>query len=70
MDVSKRSRRRYDPRHDEVLREVATYLSGHLSAADYQMVADLDSYTYTFPTHICPTTERSFSYLLRLTSVE
>ena len=34
--------RRYDQRHDEVLREIATYLGWHLSAADYQMVADLD----------------------------
>ena len=47
-----------DQRHDEVLREIATYLGGHLSTTDYQMVADLDSDTYTFPTHICPTTER------------
>ena len=50
--------RQYNQRHDEVLREIVTYLSGHLSAADYQMVADLDSDTYTFPTHVCPTTER------------
>ena len=50
--------RRYDQRHDEVLREIVTYLSGHQSAADYQMVADLDSDTYTFPIHICSTTER------------
>ena len=35
-----------------------TYLGEHLSDADYQMVADLDSDTYTFPIHICPTTER------------
>ena len=50
--------RQYNQRHDEVLREIVTYLGGHLSAADYQMVADLDSDTYTFPTHVCPTTER------------
>ena len=34
--------RQYDQRHNEVLKEIATYLGGHLSAADYQMVADLD----------------------------
>ena len=49
--------RRYDQRHDEILREIVTYLGEHLSDADYQMVADLDSGTYTFPIHICPTTE-------------
>ena len=50
--------RRYDQRHDEILREIVSYLGEHLSGADYQMVADLDSDTYTFHTHICPTTKR------------
>ena len=34
------------------------YLGRHLSAADYQMMADLDSVTYTFLIHMCSTTER------------
>ena len=50
--------RRYDQRHNEVLREIVTYPGGHQSAADYQMVADFDSDTHTFPIHICSTTKR------------
>ena len=51
--------RRYNPRHDKVLKVILWYIRKHLCAPGFHISGDLSSKVYDFPMHFCPTTEIS-----------